>query len=57
MEALVARLQHAAAAGLVGVSFTFIEAEHLPTLDQLRPMVALVEHQPLLMARLVVLAG
>jgi hypothetical protein len=58
MEALGGMRQHAAAVALVGVSFTFIEAERLPTLDQSRPMVALVVlvvRRP--MVALVVLAG
>jgi hypothetical protein len=57
MEALVAR-EHAAAAGLEAVSSIFTEAERLPTLDQSRPMVALVVlvvRRP--MVALVVLAG
>jgi hypothetical protein len=42
MEALGGMRQHAVVGDLVGVSSTFIEAEHLPTLDQSRSMVVLV---------------
>jgi hypothetical protein len=56
MEALGGMRQHAAAVALVGVSFTFIEAERLPTLDQSRSMVVLVVRLALTVV-LVVLAG
>jgi hypothetical protein len=51
--------QHAAAVALVGVSFTFIEAERLPTQDQSRLTVVLVVLVPAgqSMVVLVVLAG